>query len=79
MHCWEHQMSTLYPKNTTTREGIITNMCYSWDHAFGLEKNVVYNELQFTGGYTPEERQTLWDNMAHIYDGDIAPHHTLKG
>lgn len=67
-----------YPKNVTTREGIITNMCYTWDHAFGMEKNPLIGEFQITGGYTPEERERLWRQMAQIYDNDIAPFHTLK-
>jgi hypothetical protein len=67
-----------YPKNVTTREGIITNMCYTWDHAFGMEKDPLIGKFQLTGGYTPEERENLWQQMAQIYDGDIAPHHKLK-
>lgn len=66
-----------YPKNVTTREGIITNMCYTWDHAFGMDKDPTYGDLQFLGGYTPAERETLWKQMAQIYDNDIAPFHTL--
>lgn len=71
-------MTTQFPKNINTREGIITNMCYTWDHAFGMDKDPEINGLQLTGGYTPEERQALWNRMAQIYDNDIAPFHTLK-
>lgn len=71
-------MTTHYPKNVVTREGIITNMCYTWDHAFGMEKDPVFEGLQLMGGYTPEERQALWNRMAQIYDNDIAPFHKIK-
>lgn len=67
-------MNQTYPKNNTTREGIITNMCYTWDHAFGINKDPdsddVLNNLM---GYTAGEREFLWNNMAQIYDNDIAP------
>ena len=68
-----------YPKNNSTREGIITNMCYTWDHAFGLTRDPDSpNVIDNMQGYTDAERKVLWDNMAQIYDNDIAPFHTLK-
>ena len=65
---------TEYPKNNSTREGIITNMCYTWDHAFGVTRDadspdVIDNYM----GYTTEERDFFWRQMAQIYDNDIAP------
>lgn len=43
-----------------TREQIITSMCYTHDHGYGLE---------------PEEVQTaMWNQMAQIFDNDIAPY-----
>lgn len=68
---------TSYPKNAITRESIITNMCYTWDHAFGLDKDPDGEDI-ISGGYTPEERQALWNKMAQIYDNDIAPFHTIN-
>ena len=70
---------THFPKDYLTREGIITNMCYTWDHSFGLEldpnpDNVINN----MGVLTYEEKISLWRKMAQIFDNDIAPHVTLK-
>lgn len=58
---------TTYSKNYSTRDGIITNMCYTWDHAFGMSKD------EWGQGYTNEERHALWNRMAQIFDNDIAP------
>lgn len=70
-------MTTHLARPPKTREEIITSMCYTWDHAFGLDKDPTFEGIQFTGGYTPEERKALWNRMAQIYDNDIAPFHTL--
>jgi hypothetical protein len=48
-------------------------MCYTWDHSYGLDKDWMGQ------GFTPEDRQALWNNMAQIYDNDISPTHVLKG
>lgn len=58
---------------TNTREHVITSMCYTWDHSYGLDKDWMGQ------GFTPEDRQALWNNMAQIYDNDISPTHVLKG
>lgn len=52
-----------------TREEIITSMCYTWRHDYGLEKT----EGVLSSGMTKEERSFLWNRMAQIYDNDIAP------
>lgn len=67
-------MKIQYPKNNLTREGIITNMCYTWDHSFGLTRDpdspdVIDNMV----GYTDDECKSLWDQMAQIFDNDILP------
>lgn len=72
-------MNQNYPKEYRTREGVITNMCYTYDHAFGVDRDpngadVITNMM----GYTKSERKALWDQMAQIYDNDIAPFHTLN-
>lgn len=55
-----------------TREDIITSMCYTYDHAYGLEKD------SWGQGYTPQERKALWDQMAQIFDNDILPNMEFK-
>lgn len=42
------------------REQIITSMCFTWRHDYGL--------------MTDEERASLWGRMAQIFDNDISPH-----
>lgn len=55
-----------------TREEIITSMCYTWRHDYGLNKD--QKAYPFTAGMTDEERQSLWSQMAQIFDNDIAPY-----
>ncbi len=57
-----------------TREEIITSMCYTWDHGFGLVKDPTIEGIQFTGGYTDADRDALWDRMAQLYDHHVAPY-----
>jgi hypothetical protein len=57
-----------------SRVDIITSMCYTWDHAFGLDKDPVIDGIPFTGGYTDQEREALWNRMAQLYDHHVAPH-----
>jgi hypothetical protein len=59
-----------------TREQIITSMCYTYRHDFGLEKT--YEGYLPTGGMTEHERKTLWNQMAQIFDNDIAPYMEFK-
>lgn len=58
------------------REQIITDMCYTWRHDFGLER--VVNDGTFTelisAGMTDKERESLWNQMAQLFDNCIAPH-----
>ena len=54
-----------------SREDIITNMCYTFRHDFGLTKNPDQGLLE--AGMTPQEQKVLWDQMAQIFDNDIAP------
>ncbi len=59
-----------------TREEIITSMCYTWRHDYGLLKEadpVGYTFPGITAGMTREEQQSLWQQMAQIFDNDIAP------
>ena len=59
-----------------TREQIITSMCYTWRHDYGLTKQEDPGGYNFPGiaGMTENERQSLWRQMAQIFDNDIAPH-----
>ncbi len=58
-----------------TREEIITSMCYTWRHDYGLEKTIGTGFADiFSSGMTKDERQSLWNQMAQIFDNDIAPY-----
>lgn len=56
-----------------TREQIISSMCFTYRHDYGLVKNP-----GSISGMTEEERNSLWNRMAHIFDNDIAPYVDLK-
>lgn len=64
---------------TKSREQIITGMCYTYRHDFGLDKpdNEGFTS-PLTSGMTKSERQILWDQMAEIFDNDIAPYMEIK-
>lgn len=59
------------------RNRIITNMCYTWRHDFGLLKDNTDCPFDFgqivSSGMTKQEQETLWNNMAQVFDNDIAP------
>lgn len=57
------------------RENIITNMCYTYRHDYGIIKSEFGG---FSSGMTAEEREYLWNTMAQIFDNDIAPHMEFK-
>jgi hypothetical protein len=59
-----------------SREQIITSMCYTWRHDYGLTKHEDPGGYGFPGtaGITETERKFLWRQMAQIFDNDIAPH-----
>lgn len=59
-----------------TREQIITDMCYTYRHDYGLDKDP--NGPSWIAGMTEAERKGLWQTMAQIYDNDIAPNMELK-
>lgn len=63
-----------------TREQIITSMCYTWRHDYGLNKEPDPGGYNFPGiaGMTEAERKSLWASMAQIFDNDIAPHMEFK-
>lgn len=58
-----------------TREEIITSMCYTWRHDYGLDKTVGTGFADIiSSGMTQQEREALWRQMAQIFDNDIAPY-----
>lgn len=59
-----------------TREEIITGMCYTWRHDYGLVKTDF-----LSAGMTEDERYFLWNQMAQVFDNDILPiltEHNIK-
>ncbi len=59
-----------------TREQVITNMCFTFRHDYGLENDNPSDPL--SAGMTQQEREWLWRDMAQIFDNDIAPHMEFK-
>ena len=58
-----------------TRKEIITSMCYTWRHDFGLNKSIGTGFADIiSAGMSDEERESLWHKMAQIFDNDIAPY-----
>ena len=62
-----------------TREEIITAMCYTWRHDYGLDRQ----EHDGPGGLismglTAAQREILWQKMEQIFDNDIAPNMEFK-
>jgi hypothetical protein len=60
-----------------TREQIITSMCYTTRHDYGLEKSEK-SIFDLSSGLTDQEREALWRQMAQIFDNDIAPYMEFK-
>jgi hypothetical protein len=60
-----------------TREQIISSMCMTFRHDWGLDKSEFAEDGAFDNfscGMTQTEREFLWNQMAQIFDNDIAPH-----
>lgn len=47
-----------------TREQVISSMCHTWRHDFGLLEK--------------EEKLSIWNSMAQIFDNDIVPNMVFK-
>ena len=54
-----------------TREEIITSMCMTYRHDFGLDKHP--EDAPFVAGVTGSQRKAIWNQMAQIFDNDILP------
>jgi hypothetical protein len=63
-----------------TREQIITDMCYTWRHDYGLNRHQEKNGVTYNlpAGMTDDERQHLWNCMAQIFDNNISPYMEFK-
>jgi hypothetical protein len=59
-----------------TREQIITSMCMTYRHDYGLDRHP--DDAAFVAGMTGSERKALWNQMAQIFDNDIWPHMTFR-
>lgn len=59
-----------------SREDIITSMCYTYRHDYGLIRESKCSPVD--GGMTPGQRDLLWKQMAQIFDNDIAPYMDFK-
>jgi len=58
-----------------TRDEIITSMCYTYRHDYGLDRP----KGQFIiSGMSQSEREALWHQMAQIFDNDILPYMEFK-
>jgi hypothetical protein len=55
-----------------TREEIITSMCYTYRHDYGLDRHP--DDAAFVAGMTGSQRKALWNQMAQIFDNNIWPH-----
>ena len=61
-----------------TREQIITSMCYTFRHDYGIDRPLHQNNWFGASGMTEDERKFLWSQMAQIFDNDIAPNMNFK-
>jgi len=56
------------------KDDIITSMCYTWRHDFGLPASEEFPGL----GMTDDERQFLWNQMSQLYEHHVAPYRNKK-
>jgi hypothetical protein len=62
-----------------TREDIITAMCYTMRHDYGLDKSIGTGFADIiSSGMTKDERQSMWNQMAQIFDNNINPYMEFK-
>ena len=58
-----------------SREQIITEMCYTWRHDYGLIKE---SDDPWISGMTLKEREYLWNQMAQVFDNAISPNMKIE-
>lgn len=56
-----------------TREEFINNMCMTFRHDYGLRISEDDRMYTLMSGMTESEAQSLYRDMAQIFDNDIAP------
>ena len=61
-----------------TREQIISNMCLTYRHDFGLTISSDDKMYTLNSGVTETERKAIWNTMAQIFDNDISPYMEFK-
>lgn len=54
-----------------SKEEIITDMCYTYRHDYGLDKDP--SDPPWTAGMTPDDRKGLYNTMKQIYENNIEP------
>jgi hypothetical protein len=54
-----------------SKEEIITDMCYTYRHDYGLRKSP--EDPSWTSGMTEEDAKMLYKVMEQIYNNDIEP------
>lgn len=55
-----------------TKEEIITSMCYTYRHDYGLTRGDT--DPSWVAGMTDEERKGLYRTMEQIFNNSIAPY-----
>ena len=62
-----------------TREDIIISMCMTYRHDFGLVRNTGESgPYPFPSGMTDQEKESLYRQMAQIFDNCIQPYMEFK-
>ena len=62
-----------------TREDIIISMCLTYRHDFGLVRNTGESgPYPFPSGMTDQEKESLYRQMAQIFDNCIQPYMEFK-
>jgi len=56
----------------TEKEQIITSMCYSYRHDYGLRKDPI-DDPSWTSGMTEQDAKMLYKTMEQIYNNNIEP------
>lgn len=59
-----------------SKHEIITNMCYTYRHDYGLNRSI--DDPPWVAGMTEKEREGLYKTMEQIYNNCIEPHMEIK-
>lgn len=78
--CWldDKNIKIHFNQLKRNREDIIRSMCYTKRHDYGLDKGETSRYKTVIGGMTEEEKKSLWNEMAQLFDNDIAPYMDFK-